>query len=85
MGPAAARFGLKGVAVSLVTTDEIKHVQEAERRGARKPKPRKDESCQVMEHYQCKVQEIDYDWEEFQDVKGYIKESMLFKAAQTRQ
>ena len=23
------RFGLKGVAVSLVTTDEIKHVQEA--------------------------------------------------------
>lgn len=49
------RFGLKGVAVSLVTTDEIKHVQE------------------VMEHYQCKVQEIDYDWEEFQEKLSVLR------------
>ncbi|CAE7743422.1 dbp5 [Symbiodinium pilosum] len=43
------RFGLKGVSVSLVTPDEIKHIQE------------------VMDHFQCKIMEIDYDWEEFQE------------------
>ena len=47
IGPVRAEG--RGVAISLVTADEINSRKE------------------VVDHYQCKVNEIEHDWEEFQD------------------